>query len=154
MDITNQQISDNPDCVVITTRILSATLEQAFKAWTDPNHLSKWWGPKGFTNTFHEYELRPGGKWLFTMHSETGIDYPNECEFISMDEPNSIAWNHISNPVFKILVRFTSIDPNNTQVEFNMIFPTPEACQKIKQFVTEKNEENMDRLEIELLNIQ
>lgn len=31
-------------------------------------HLKNWWGPDGFTNTFHEFNLRPNGKWILTMH--------------------------------------------------------------------------------------
>jgi uncharacterized protein YndB with AHSA1/START domain len=33
-----------------------------YQAWTNPNHLKNWWGPNGFTNTFNEFDLRPGGK--------------------------------------------------------------------------------------------
>lgn len=37
--------------------------ELVFRAWTTPDLLDRWWGPQGFTNTFHACEMRTGGKW-------------------------------------------------------------------------------------------
>ena len=50
------------------SRVFNVPREFVFKAWTDPNHLCQWWGPKGFTNTFQEFDMRPGGHWHFVMH--------------------------------------------------------------------------------------
>jgi uncharacterized protein YndB with AHSA1/START domain len=58
----------------------------------DPNHLKNWWGPKGFTNTFNEFDLRPGGKWSFVMHGPDKGNYVNECEFVKIEKPKLIAW--------------------------------------------------------------
>ncbi len=49
------------DREIVTTRVFDAPRERVFRAWTDPDHLAKWWGPKGFTNTFQEFDMRPGG---------------------------------------------------------------------------------------------
>jgi len=46
---------------ILTTQLIGLPRELVFKAWTDPQHLAKWWGPKGFTNTFHEFDASPGG---------------------------------------------------------------------------------------------
>jgi len=40
------------DGVIVSTRVFDAPRELLFKAWTDPDHLVRWWGPQGFTNTF------------------------------------------------------------------------------------------------------
>ncbi len=53
---------------ITSSRIVNAPRELVFMAWTDPQHLQNWWGPKGFTNTFHEFDLAPGGRWKYTMH--------------------------------------------------------------------------------------
>jgi Activator of Hsp90 ATPase homolog 1-like protein len=44
------------DRAIVTTRVLDAPRELVFKAWSDRDHLAHWWGPKGFTNTFHEFD--------------------------------------------------------------------------------------------------
>ena len=62
---------------IVTTRVIDAPRERVFKAWTDPEHLAQWWGPKGFTNTFQEFDMRPGGAWRFVMPGPDGVDYKN-----------------------------------------------------------------------------
>jgi len=46
-----------------------------------PGRVARWWGPAGFTNTIQQFEFKPGGKWLLTMHGPDGKDYPNESRF-------------------------------------------------------------------------
>ncbi len=60
--INNIIIDPAPGCEVVTTRIMNASQELVFKAWSDPAHLKKWWGPSGFTNTFNGFDLREGGR--------------------------------------------------------------------------------------------
>lgn len=38
---------------IVSSRIVKVPRELVFRAWTEPNHLKKWWGPAGFTNTFN-----------------------------------------------------------------------------------------------------
>lgn len=140
----------SPECEIVTTRIVNSPINLAFRAWTDPYHLKNWWGPNGFTNTFDEYDLRPGGRWRFIMHGPDKGNYPNEVEFITIDKPNLIYWKRHSKPLFKVLTTFEEITVNQTKIVFRMIFDTVEECNKLKPFVVDKNEENFDRLEAEL----
>src|SRR6478672_2974302 len=146
-------ISTTPDCEIVSTRIVNASIHHVFRAWTDPNHLKNWWGPNGFTNTFHEFDLRVGGKWRFTMHGPDKGNYENECEFLRIERPTLIAWKRISKPLFNVLFTFEEVANDQTKVVFKMIFATAEECNKLKRFVVDKNEENFDRLEIELLKM-
>ena len=54
------------------SRRIDAPWERVFHAFSDAAHLTRWWGPKGFTSTFHEFDLRPGGRWRFVMHGPDG----------------------------------------------------------------------------------
>jgi uncharacterized protein YndB with AHSA1/START domain len=134
----------------VSTRIFNDPQDLVFNAWTDPNRLKNWWGPKGFTNTFHEFDLRPGGKWSFIMHGPDGINYPNESIFVEIIEPELIVLNHVTNPKFQIVATFEEVPEDRTKVTFRMIFGTPELCNQVKSYAVEKNEENFDRLEAEL----
>ncbi|HUY85051.1 MAG TPA: SRPBCC domain-containing protein [Candidatus Dormibacteraeota bacterium] len=49
------------------TRVVDAPLERVWQAWTDPDELQKWWGPRGVTNPTCEWEARPGGKMNVVM---------------------------------------------------------------------------------------
>jgi uncharacterized protein YndB with AHSA1/START domain len=54
---------------LIVTRILDAPIEMVWKAWTDPEHVKRWWGPKNYTSPTCKIDLREGGKYIFCMHS-------------------------------------------------------------------------------------
>ncbi|WP_037576471.1 SRPBCC family protein [Sporocytophaga myxococcoides] len=144
----------SPDREVLNTRIVKGTREQVFKAWSNPDNLKRWWGPKGFTNTFNEFNFHPGGKWSFIMHGPDKKDYPNESVFVKIEEPGLVVLNHISQPKFQIEATFEKISEDETKVYFRMIFKTPEECNNLKGFVTDKNEENLDRLEVVLKDLQ
>jgi uncharacterized protein YndB with AHSA1/START domain len=148
--MTSENISAKPENKIISTRVINFPKELVYSAWADPDHLKNWWGPKGFTNTFTEFDFRPGGKWSFMMHGPEKGNYPNECEFTRIEKPSLIAWKRISKPLFQVAVSFEAVSDNETKIVFKMIFDTPEECNKLKPFVVDKNEENFDKLETEL----
>ena len=82
----------NPKVEIITKRTISFPRNLVYSAWSDPEHLKKWWGPHGFTNTFEEFNFTPGGRWKFIMHGPDKGNYNNEAEFIAIDKPNFIYW--------------------------------------------------------------
>lgn len=145
--------ASSSDREIITTRIMNAHQDLVFKAWADPEHLKNWWGPKGFTNTFYEFDLQPGGKWRFTMHGPDKGNYENESEFIQIAEPDLIILNHISEPKFQLVATFSERPGHKTELTFKQIFEDAETCNKIRALVVPANEENFDRLEAELLKM-
>ena len=56
-------------------RVFDAPRDLVFKVWTDPRHVTRWWGPHGFTTVVHEMDVRPGGAWRYTMRGPDGNDY-------------------------------------------------------------------------------
>lgn len=147
----HKEILDVPAARTLeTVRVVNATTKQVFEAWTNPAHLNKWWGPKGFTSTTHTHELKPGGQWLFVMHGPDGQAYPNECVYVKVEAPSSVIWNHISGHFFQVVATFEEVSIGKTRVSFKMIFETPEECARVTKFAKEKNEENMDKLEVVL----
>ncbi|WP_345949340.1 SRPBCC domain-containing protein [Mucilaginibacter sp. PAMB04274] len=60
--------------VLEITRILDAPPELVFKAWTEPERLAKWWGPKGSRITIKKFDLKPEGTFHYCM------DHPNGTE--------------------------------------------------------------------------
>ncbi len=141
---------------IVSSRVFNAPRELIWRAWTEPDHLSRWWGPKGFTNTFHAFEPRPGGEWRFTMHGPDGARYENRCVFAEIEEPNRIVFDHIE-PVhsFRVTADFEELRADKTgrvttKITFRMVFEDAEECQRSKPYIIKGNEENFDRLEAEL----
>ena len=147
---TFEVMETSPDCEIVTTRIFKSPRKLVYKAWTDPDHLKNWWGPKGFTNTFNTFDLRAGGKWSFVMHGPEKGNYRNECTFVVVKEPELLVWDRQSQPLFQVEVVFEELGENETKVIFKQKFGTAEECSKLRKYVPEKNEENMDKLEDEL----
>ncbi|KAM3099108.1 SRPBCC domain-containing protein [Phormidesmis sp. 146-12] len=78
------------DREIVITRILNAPRELVFKAWTEPQHLEKWWGPKGFTTRVTAIDFRPGGEWCYVMIAPDGTEYPSKGVFQEIIPPERI----------------------------------------------------------------
>lgn len=146
-------MNTNSENEIYSSRELNAPLEVVYQAFSNPRHLQKWWGPEGFTNTIHEFDLRPGGKWLLTMHGPEKGNYENASIFKNIIPNKLVAWTRTSQPLFEMEVAFEQLNHSKSKISFRMIFKTTEECEKMKNFVVPKNEENFDRLERELINI-
>ena len=137
------------DREIVSKRVVAFSREDVFDAWSDPARLARWWGPKDFTNTFYEFDLKPGGVWLFDMHGPNGATYPNRSVFVEIVPPSRIVLDHVVAPLFRIEASFDDHD-GKTAITFRMIFEDAETCAKVKAYAVDKNEENFDRLEAEL----
>lgn len=72
------------------TRVFDAPREQVWKAWTDPEHVKRWWGPKDYTAPVCEIDLREGGKYLYCMRSPEGQNYWSTGVYREIVEPERI----------------------------------------------------------------
>ena len=143
---------DTSDRENVVVRTFNAPRELVFQVWTDPTHLAKWWGPKGFTNTFHEFDLRPGGEWRYTMHGPNGGNYENSSVFVEIVHPERIVIDHVSNPKFRVIATFEE-DEGKTKVTFRQVFPTAEDREKVKSFAVEGIRQGFDRLQERLAGL-
>jgi uncharacterized protein YndB with AHSA1/START domain len=104
-------------------------------------------GPKGFRNTFYEFDLQPGGAWRFIMHSPDGAHFPNESVFQEIAQPERIVFRHLA-PVHEFLATAEFAEHRHgTTIRFTMLFPTAAECERSRRYVAQGNEENLDRLE-------
>jgi uncharacterized protein YndB with AHSA1/START domain len=74
------------------SRVIDAPCDLVWAAWTEPQHMAKWWGPKGFTNPVCELDVRPGGKILIHMKAPDGTVYPMSGVFAEVDKPRRLAF--------------------------------------------------------------
>jgi uncharacterized protein YndB with AHSA1/START domain len=129
---------------------VAATPAQVFAAMSDPVRIARWWGPDGFTNTIHQFDFRPGGSWLLTMHGPDGKDYPNESRFTRIVSDELFEIEHINGHHFTLTIELQS-SGTGTQVHWRQTFDTVEHYQRIAQFVAGANEQNLQRLAAEVL---
>ena len=143
-------VTDTTDREIVSTRVINATRGLVFKAFSDPEHLAQWWGPKGFRNTFHTFDLRPGGIWRFVMHGPEGVDYHNESVFVEVVEPERIVFQHLK-PMHRFQMTMTFAEhTGKTTLTWSVLFESAAECGKVRSFISEANEQNFDRLKAHL----
>src|SRR6187399_1848131 len=97
------------DREIVSTRVVAAPPDDVFAAFADPIRLARWWGPSGFSNTIHELDLRPGGRWRLTMHGPDGTGYENESHFVEVERPRRIVFRH-ERPMHGFLMTMTFVE--------------------------------------------
>lgn len=75
---------------IIITRVFNAPRDLVFKAWTEPERIAQWWGPRGFTTRVEQMDFRPGGAWRYVMISPDGTEYPSKGVFSEIVPPEKI----------------------------------------------------------------
>jgi uncharacterized protein YndB with AHSA1/START domain len=134
-----------PERTIASTRTFSVPPARVFAAYTDPEVLKRWWGPAGFTNTFHEFDFRPGGMWRFVMHGPDGTNYVNESQFLEIVDNERIVFDHLRTMHrFRMAITFAGRD--RTTLTWRQRFETAEECEKVRAFAGPANEQNFDRL--------
>ena len=138
----------------VHSRLIDAPRERVFRAFADPKHLARWWGPNGFTSTFETFEFRPGGAWRFVMHGPDGTDYPNESVFLEVVAPERIVFEHLSEGHHFVMTITLAARGNQTLVGWRQVFDTAAHKERIASVVSEANEQNLTRLADEVLNVR
>lgn len=136
---------------IIGMREFDAPRDLVFAAFTDPKHLTQWWGPNGFTTTTHSFDFRPGGVWRFVMHGPDGRDYHNRITFEEIVPPERIVYRHGGDDVepvhFKQTVIFEDIG-GRTRITCRSDFPSAAGRDRgIKEYRADSGlEQHMARL--------
>lgn len=122
------------------TRVYDAPVQVVWDAWTDPEQVAQWWGPRGFTLTTHSKDLRPGGYWDYTMHGPDGTDYMNKTVYHEVEPCRKLVYDHGGNddrpPLFRVTVLFSESN-GKTTMEMTMALPSPEQMVAIKKVIKE-----------------
>jgi uncharacterized protein YndB with AHSA1/START domain len=120
---------------LVVTRIIDAPRALVFKAWTEPEHVARWWGPQGFVTTFCDMDIRPGGKFRFCMRSPEGTNHWKRGIYREIVAPERIvftfAWEDAAgNPGHELLTTVTFMDQGaKTKLTLHQAeFETVEAC--------------------------
>jgi uncharacterized protein YndB with AHSA1/START domain len=117
------------DREIVISRVIDAPRELVFSAFTEVRHLSRWWGPAGFSTTTGSFAFHVGGVWEFVMHGPDGTDYPEWITWTEIVPPERIVLLHgesADDP--NAFVSILTFDPAGTatRLEMRTVFPTRE----------------------------
>ena len=71
----NAETTESQGRVLMIERVFDAPRELVFRCWTEPAHLERWMGPRGFTIRLLACDLRPGGNLRVHMRAPDGRDH-------------------------------------------------------------------------------
>ena len=77
---------------LVFERTFDAPRELVWKAFTDPERIPRWWGPKGSTTTVAEMDVRPGGKWRYESSAPHRDDVVFYGEYLEVTPPEGFKW--------------------------------------------------------------
>lgn len=80
------------DLILEMKRVLPAAPSVVFGAFSEPNELAKWWGPKGFSTPRMEFDPRVGGAYRIEMQPPDGDSFHLTGEFREVDPPARLAY--------------------------------------------------------------
>ena len=80
---------DHP--AVAFRRFVEAPPGLVFDAWTLPEHLRHWWGPRGFALVVCETDLRAGGTYRLVQRAPDGQDHAFHGRYLEIDRPRRLS---------------------------------------------------------------
>ncbi len=114
---------------IVLSKVLEAPRELVFRAWTEPEHLRRWFCPKNFTASTHEIDVRPGGRWRFEFVGPDGKRYDNRIVFLEIEKPKLLVFDHGADRDddpgrFRVTVTFDEQSDKKTVLTLRQLHPT------------------------------
>jgi uncharacterized protein YndB with AHSA1/START domain len=119
---------------LVIERIFDAPRDLVWKVMTDPERVTRWWGPIGYTTTVVEMDVRPGGRWRWINHTTGGESAPFKGEYLEVVPPERIVQTQIFDvPGFddRAAINTMTLEDlgNRTKVVARSRFPSVEDLQ-------------------------
>ncbi|WP_231637384.1 alpha/beta fold hydrolase [Paenibacillus sp. FJAT-27812] len=156
------RIHKNRDSRELTVERMVALPQQlAWEGWTKPEHIARWWGPKLWTSTVYEMDVRPGGVWRYSLKSDDNNGEEAFCKAVyqEVNEPSLLVytdsfadkdWNIVENSEMLTTVQFEAAT-NGTKLSIVTRFSSAEELDNAEAMgMVEGFTEAFDRLEIYL----
>lgn len=119
------------DREIVLSRVFDAPRDLVFRVWTEREHISKWFGPRGFTTTTHDMDARVGGRWRFEMKAPDGTVWTNRIEYLEIVPPERLVFDHGSDRdddpnQFRVTITFDEQSDKKTVVTMRQLHRTRE----------------------------
>ncbi len=120
------------DRTLTIERTLNAPLKLVWEAWSQPEHLANWWGPKGMTIEIVEFEFKVGGKWKFKMPMPNGQEFISEGTYKEIDPMEKIVTSADFKPMTVGVEMHMIFEAKGeqTQFTFHVVHETAEYCKQ------------------------
>lgn len=142
---------------IIMTRIYDAPRALVWQAMTEPKHVRRWWGGRGFSNPVCDMDVRAGGLWNHVMRFPNGQEIRLAFVFLEVEEPERLVWQHTDfgkrkeglpathttvtlddlgrKTRWKMVARFQSIEDREAAVAFGFTGPIAASSDRLVEYL-------------------
>lgn len=126
------QVSDIEKRTITIKRTFQAPRDLVWEAWTQPEHIVHWWGPKGMDLNIKKHEFSVDGEWEYTMMMPDGREFLSFGKYSRIEVPQLIETSANFIPMTEgVTLVATFIDVGEqTEFIFKVIHPTEEYCKQ------------------------
>ena len=128
-------MSDLNNRTLTIEKTFDAPIELVWEAWTQPEHIAQWWGPKGMKTRIIEHNFVEGGSWEYAMTMPDGKDFIADGVYLEIVELQKIRTSANFKPMtegVELQVLLKKIG-DKTQFTFHVIHETEEYCKQQEQ---------------------
>ncbi|MBI5283561.1 MAG: SRPBCC domain-containing protein [Chloroflexi bacterium] len=163
--MTLEQLSTGPTSVwvnragrqLIVERVFDAPRDLVWRAWITADVIARWWGPRGWTTTNYQMDVRPGGVWHYCMRGPEGVESWGKAVYREVVEPERLVFYDVFSdadgntvegmPGMLITLEFADLD-GKTRLTSRTEFATTEELESLLAMgVIQGLSETWDRLE-------
>ena len=120
----------NNNCTITLERTFNAPIALVWNAWTQPEHIAQWWGPKGMETEVVHHDFRVGGNWEFHMKMQDGNAFISNGSYLEIDPPHRIVTSANFIPMTEGVELHIVLkeEGNLTHFAFHVVHATEEYC--------------------------
>jgi uncharacterized protein YndB with AHSA1/START domain len=122
------RLQNDPKRNLSINKVINAPVNLVWEAWTDPEHLIKWWAPQGMKTKIVEHDFKVGGKWKYTMPMPDGNEFSSEGTYLEIVPNKKIITTADMKPMtegVELHVTFEA-DGDKTNFTFSVLHATEE----------------------------
>lgn len=157
-------VTEPANRTVVVSRVFDAPRTLVFTAFSTPEHLAQWWGPKGWTLPVCNVDFRPGGIWHYCMRGPDGEDAWGRAVYREIVAPERVVYvDSFSNaegemvpgmPEMVITMTFTEHDGKTTLTSHAQFASDADLETVLAMGMVQGLTETWDRLEAHLAHVQ
>ena len=128
-------LSDIEKRTLTIERSFDAPQDLVWKAWTQSEHIAKWWAPPGMETTVKKHDFKVGGDWEYSMLMPDGKDFIAFGTYSRIEAPNLLETTANFIPMTEGVTLLVTLSENGgkTHMNFKVIHPTEEYCKQQEQ---------------------
>lgn len=142
---------------LIVDRTFDAPRDLVWAAFTEPGRIAQWWGPRGWSTTNKQAEIRVGGVWHYCMHGPDGMESWGKAEYTEITPKDRIVYRDSFSdpdgntneqmPAILITFEFQDVAAKKTRVYSTAEFPTVEGLEQVAEMgMVQGLSETLDKL--------